>query len=167
MTGADRKAGMTISTAHCDHQSCIEEALAAAEALCARRGARLTPLRRRVLALVWHSHEAVKAYDLLDRLREAGVSARPPTVYRALDFLLAQGLIHRVESRNAFVGCPRPQEDHLAGLLICEQCGRVDEMEATTLSRAIARDAGKAHFKVHRPTIEIHGLCHACCGEMR
>ena len=158
---------MTPPAVHCDHKSCIQEALAAAETLCARRGARLTPLRRHVLALVWRSHEAVKAYDLLDRLREAGVSARPPTVYRALDFLLAQGLIHRVESRNAFVGCPRPQQDHLAGLLICEQCGRVDEMESAALSRAISREAGKAHFKVHHPTIEVHGLCRACSEEAR
>ncbi len=155
----------TSTTGHCDHQACIEEALAAAEAVCVRRGVRLTPLRRRVLSLVWRSHEAVKAYELLDALGAEGAPAKPPTVYRALDFLLAQGLIHRIESRNAFVGCPRPQRDHLAGLLICEQCGRVDEMEAPSLSRAISREAGKARFRVRRPTIEIHGLCQVCAGD--
>ena len=93
---------------------------------CAReRGVRLTPLRRRVLELVWGSHRAVKAYDLLAALGDAVGAAKPPTVYRALEFLMAQGLVHRIDSLNAFVGCPQPDHRHSAQFLICGGCGDV------------------------------------------
>ena len=91
-----------------EHQSCIEDALARADDVCRERGVRLTPLRRRVLELVWSSHRAVKAYDLLAALGDAVGAAKPPTVCRALEFLMAQGLVHRIDSLNAFVGCPQP-----------------------------------------------------------
>src|SRR3954453_3718975 len=91
-----------------DHADCVAAALGAAERLCARRGARLTELRRRVLELIWRSHEPIGAYALLDRLgRERGRVA-PPTVYRALEFLIAHGLVHRIASLNAFIGCVHP-----------------------------------------------------------
>src|SRR5262245_4876474 len=106
-----------------DHDRCVTDALSAAEAVCARAGDRLTPLRRRVLELVWASHRPAGAYALLDRLREDGRGAAPPTVYRALDFLLERGLIHRIESLNAFVGCAHPGENHLVQFLICRSCG--------------------------------------------
>ena len=80
------------------HGRCVGRALSRAEALCRQRGARLTQMRRRVLELIWDSHKAVKAYDLLDRLSESEKSVRPPTVYRALDFLMAHGLVHRVRA---------------------------------------------------------------------
>src|SRR5581483_8522848 len=95
-----------------DHALCIDDALAAAERQCAARGARLTEQRRRVLELIWKSHAPVGAYTLLDRLREGGVRAQPPTVYRALEFLVENGLIHRIESLNAYVGCADPDQRH-------------------------------------------------------
>src|SRR5918995_5952602 len=108
-----------------DHARCIDAALDRAAALCARRGARLTELRRRVLELVWQGHAAVKAYDVLDRLGRKAGSAKPPTVYRALDFLIAHGLVHRLESLNAYVGCPMPDASHEGQFLICGACGGV------------------------------------------
>src|SRR5919204_1424092 len=91
-----------------DHDSCIDRALDRAAQLCEERGARLTALRREVLALVWRGHEPVGAYAILEALRRSHPGAAPPTVYRALDFLIEHGLIHRIESLNAYVGCSRP-----------------------------------------------------------
>ena len=95
-----------------DHRHCVATALAAAVERCAASGAQLTPIRRRVLELVWSSHAPIGAYDILAKLAADTGKVQPPTVYRALDFLKAQGLIHRIESRNAFIGCAQPDREH-------------------------------------------------------
>src|SRR5215470_19039883 len=105
---AERSARGLFRTERHDHESCVEMALDRAATLCGERGARLTELRRNVLALVWEGHEPVGAYHILDALRRRHPGAAPPTVYRALEFLGEQGLIHRIESLNAYVGCDRP-----------------------------------------------------------
>ena len=145
-----------------EHRSCIEHALACAEAVCEQRGARLTPLRRRVLELVWGSHRAVKAYDLLAALSDAEGAAKPPTVYRALEFLMAQGLVHRIDSLNAFVGCPQPDRHHSAQFLICGSCGDVSEMNAASIDRAVTARAIDSGFALSRTIIELHGRCPRC-----
>lgn len=142
-----------------DHAQCVDDALNAAAAICARRGARLTDLRRRVLELVWQGHEAVKAYDLLERL---GPRAKPPTVYRALDFLVAHGLVHRLESLNAYVGCPRPDARHDGQFLICEACGNVDEFDLPELNTRLDERAAAAGFTPAHRTVELRGLCGHC-----
>ena len=144
------------------HDACIDGALARAEEVCRRRGARMTPLRRRVLALVWGSHRAVKAYDILAALDVGHGAVKPPTVYRALDFLMAHGLIHRIDSLNAFVGCPRPERGHNAQFLICGGCGEVSEMDAAAIERAIADRAADAGFALSRKIVELHGTCSQC-----
>jgi Fur family transcriptional regulator, zinc uptake regulator len=145
-----------------DHDRCIDAALARAADLCARRGARLTAQRRRVLELVWSGHSAVKAYDLLDELGRGAASAKPPTVYRALDFLIAHGLVHRLESMNAYVGCPDPDGRHEGQFLICDDCGLVRELRAPRLERAIAAQAADAGFAVTQQTVEVRGTCRSC-----
>ena len=90
------------------HARCRATALARAEKSCAERGTRLTELRRRVLELVWRSHEPIKAYEILDHLHSKPRRAAPPTVYRALDFLRREGFVHKIESMNAYVGCGAP-----------------------------------------------------------
>lgn len=145
-----------------DHDRCVADALAAAIELCDRRGIRLTPVRRRVLELVWRNHEPVGAYALLDVLREEGWSAAPPTVYRALDFLLDNGLVHRIESLNAFVGCSDPRRPHRGQHLICRRCGSVTEIAAAEIIGAVRRSAAAVGFTVERETIEIAGVCGAC-----
>ena len=148
---------------HCTHhETCLAQALNQAETLCESHGARLTPLRRRVLELVWSSHEAVKAYDLLDRLSTEDHTVKPPTVYRALDFLLEQGLVHRVDSLNAYVGCTHPDEPHDVRLLICNQCGQVAELVNPALDNALTRALAETGFQPTRAHLEIHGLCAAC-----
>lgn len=147
-----------------DHGGCVDKAIRTAEQVCVRRGVRLTPLRRKVLELVWESHRAVKAYDLLERIRPSEPAAKPATVYRALDFLIGQGLIHRVESLNAFVGCNCSERQHELLLLICAQCQEVEERPALAVMEAVAEEIRQAGFLVQRKAIEIHGLCAQCAG---
>lgn len=144
------------------HTRCVTDALAAAEAACLRRGRRLTALRRRVLELVWASHGPVKAYDVLERLREERARAAPPTVYRALDFLQAEGLVHRIESLNAYVGCGEPARAHRGQFLICRCCGTVAEMDDAEVSALLAGKARRLGFELHGETIELSGLCAHC-----
>jgi len=146
-----------------DHASCVDEAVTAADRICADRGARLTSLRRRVLELVWRSHQPVGAYEILDRLAaDTGQRAAPPTVYRALDFLLEQGLVHRIESQSAFVGCSRPGETHVFEILLCTSCGRAAELPGDRVTRAIKASAAEVGFAVERQTVEVIGRCREC-----
>lgn len=148
---------------HHDHSQCVHDALAQAEALCEARGARLTPLRERVLELVWTSHQPLGAYELLDKLTADGHKPAPPTVYRALEFLLEQKLIHRIASKNAFVGCPVPAEAHVGYFLLCRQCGNAVEIADTQgISHAIAAVAAAQGFAVEAQTLELSGLCQHC-----
>ena len=153
------------STAPHDHDRCIADALEMAEAVCARRGARLTPLRRRVLELVWNSHRPAGAYAILDQLREGDRGAAPPTVYRALDFLMEQGLIHRIESLNAFVGCDHPEDRHVSQFLICTRCNGAVEIEDRGIANAVKKSAAEAGFTVNRFTVELQGTCPACAAK--
>lgn len=151
-----------------DHGQCVADALSAAEIVCSQRGARLTDLRRRVLALIWDSHAPIGAYDLIDKLSRAraidGAEARvaPPTVYRALDFLIEQGLVHRIESLNAFVGCVEPERPHRGYFLICEGCGAAHELAGSALDRELRSHAEALEFQVRRITIEVSGRCRDC-----
>ena len=145
-----------------DHATCIEEALECAFEICERRQVRLTPLRRRVLEAVWSGHKPVGAYDILSMLADERGRAAQPTVYRALEFLLENGLIHRIESLNAFVGCTKPGQNHAWQLLICRMCGRVAEISDDELEHAVNGAATRAGFTLQRRTVELAGLCSAC-----
>jgi Fur family zinc uptake transcriptional regulator len=145
-----------------DHADCVRSALDQAEEHCECNGARLTALRRHVLELVWKNHAPVGAYALLEQLNAEGHAAAPPTVYRALDFLIEQGLVHRVESLNAYLGCAHPDEAHTALLLLCSECGRAAEFEDRGIDERLRRAAAARHFTVARQTIEVEGLCPDC-----
>ncbi|HKI98097.1 MAG TPA: Fur family transcriptional regulator [bacterium] len=145
-----------------DHHHCVQQALVSAEGLCADNGRRLTALRRRVLREVWRGHDAVKAYDILERLGDAERAAKPPTVYRALQFLQEQGLVHRLESLNAFVGCAEPHRSHQGQFLICRQCGAVHEIHVPQIATAVNRLAQQEGFKVERQMVEVLGTCQRC-----
>ncbi|MEE8394023.1 MAG: transcriptional repressor [Rhodospirillales bacterium] len=145
-----------------DHKLCVKAALARAGILCRDRGARLTALRRRVLELVWSGHRPLGAYEILDILRLERASAAPPTVYRALDFLLDLGLVHRIESMNAYVGCCSPETNHGGQFLICGACGSAAELTDKRIDEAIGQSAAEIGFSVVRRTIEVEGLCPHC-----
>ncbi|WP_263143728.1 Fur family transcriptional regulator [Pseudomonas sp. RIT-PI-AD] len=146
-----------------DHSHCVSDALDSAERICARLGLRLTTLRKRVLELVWQSHKPLGAYDILGVLTEEdGRRAAPPTVYRALDFLLENGLVHRIASLNAFVGCNHPGEAHQGQFLICRTCHAAIELEQSSISEAIVASAKSVGFNVEGQTVEVVGLCAGC-----
>jgi Fur family zinc uptake transcriptional regulator len=145
-----------------NHSQCVSEALVTAEHLCVDRGVQLTPIRHKVLELIWESHKAVKAYELLDRLKPLQQAAKPATIYRALDFLMEQGLIHRVESLNAFVGCRCSGYQHEQLLLICKHCQEVEERSAKEVMLVLSDEIKQAGFIVYSKAIEVHGLCAKC-----
>jgi len=139
-----------------NHDHCVSDAMAAAERICAASGARLTPVRRRVLEILLEGHRPMGAYDVLGRLAEEGLGDKPPVAYRALGFLVDHGLAHRIERLNAFIACPHPEaEGHGAAFLICRGCGTVAEITATL------PDLPEG-FRVERTTVEAEGLCAAC-----
>ncbi|WP_085556361.1 Fur family transcriptional regulator [Azospirillum agricola] len=146
-----------------DHSHCVADALTRADALCAERGARLTTLRRRVLELVWSSHRPRGAYAILEDLsQQDGKATAPLTVYRALEFLVEQGLVHRIESLNAYVGCAAPGPTHSGQFLVCEGCGDAAEIDDPQVRTAIETAAAARGFRVQRPTVEVRGVCKAC-----
>lgn len=145
-----------------DHDACIENAVEEAARLCAERGSRFTDLRRRILTMIWQGHKAVKAYDLLDQLANEGGSAKPPTVYRALDFLMEEGLVHKIESLNAYIGCPHPEGDHVSQFLICDECETVEEVASDALNKAVVKASADSSFSIKRQTLELHGVCVNC-----
>lgn len=115
-----------------------------------------------MLELVWQSHGPIGAYDLLERLRGLRTGAAPPTVYRALDFLMDQGLVHRIARLNAFVGCDHPEAPHQGQFLICTSCGTAAELTEPEIARAIDRRAAALGFQVESRTVEVTGLCPRC-----
>lgn len=149
------------------HDECIDSALNRAEDICQEKGLRLTQLRKRVLELVWESHGPVKAYDILGKLDHKGSAAKPPTVYRSLEFLTQHGLVHKLNSLNAYVGCSHPSKTHACYFLICKVCDQVMECCNQLLTRAIRTTSDEHHFQVTGVTLEIEGVCEQCAGKAR
>ncbi|MFC7291150.1 transcriptional repressor [Hirschia litorea] len=148
------------------HLSCssgsTKDALAEAERITDANGVRLTPLRRRVLELLLQADMPAKAYDLLQHLTSDASPAKPPTVYRALDFLLQQGLAHKIESLNAFVACGHRGHGHAAVFLICETCKNAQEMHAEKTLSMLKAETDKMEFSFANAVIEVHGHCADC-----
>ena len=144
------------------HQDCLQSAITIAQQQCDASGQRFTRLRRRVLELVWQSHEPVKAYDILGELKQDSESSAPPTVYRALDFLQEQGLVHKIESLNAYVGCGDPKESHSCQFFICHDCGTVAELDDADIRNLIKKKAKGLGFKIDDEMVEIRGHCQEC-----
>ena len=146
-----------------DHDHCTADALAHAETLCAKRAQRLTPLRRQVLEVLLQSHKPLGAYEIIDRAAAQGARPAPITIYRALDFLRDNGLVHRIESRNAFIACVH---DHASGdlvvFLICERCGEVGEAHSAAVATELKSAARAVGFTPKAPVIEVGGICANC-----
>ena len=156
-------ADMPLACRPHDHSHCVSHALLTAETLCEQAGLRLTALRKRVLELVWTSHKPLGAYDILAVLSETdGRRAAPPTVYRALEFLLEHGLVHRIASLNAFVGCNHPGDVHQGQFLICRNCLAAVELQDASIASALLASAQRIGFSVEGQTVEITGLCATC-----
>ena len=141
----------------------ISRQIGYAEQICKEKGLRFTSLRKRVLELVWASCGPSKAYDLLNRLgANEEWFPKPPTLYRALDFLLANGFIHKIHSMNAYVGCSHPREAHECHFLICTKCGSLEECCSEQIAKILASTARKQEFILRNSTVEIEGECRDC-----
>ena len=147
-----------------NHDRCAANALTKAEDICRVSGKRLTDTRRRVLESVWESHAPIGAYDSLAKLNGGGGRTAPMAVYRALEFLMENGLVHRIASQNAFVGCARPETDHAAGFLICRECGTTAELDSQSLSDALKSAVAARGFTVDKQVLELSGTCPHCGG---
>ncbi len=161
--GHEPDSGLFSEPGH-DHAPCSAATLSRAERVCEERGIRLTPIRRQVLEALAATHAPIGAYELIERLPDKdGRRHAPITVYRALDFLLENGLAHRIESKNAFIACPH---DHAGSevivFLICEQCGSVGEAVSHAVRDALASTAEAADFTTRAQVIEIAGTCRHC-----
>nr|WP_113908051.1 zinc uptake transcriptional repressor Zur [Aliidiomarina celeris] len=139
-----------------------EQLINRAEAVCERRGVRLTPTRKEVFRILTQQEGAIGAYDLLDLLKSEVPNAKPPTIYRALDFLQEQGFVHKIASSNSYVLCSHFEQQHPAQMLICTDCGSVQEIHSAGVDNAMLEQAQQHGFDVHHQTIEAHGVCGSC-----
>lgn len=145
-----------------NHRRCVKEAIQAARTRCEALGMNLTPLREQILELVWSRHGPIGAYDILEKLKSGGRKAAPNTVYRALEFLQESGLVHRLDTLNAFIGCPTPEDPHAAQFLICTGCGLAAEVSDPVVKKALEAQANQLGFQMSGQTVEISGLCGQC-----
>ena len=148
---------------NCREQHAPAERVALAMSLCSARGAQLTELRRQILELLWESGRPTGAYELVEALKlRDSRPVGPPTVYRALEFLMSQGLVSKIESRNAYVPCAHPERQHDCLFFICSNCGSSVELEDRRLACAISEDATLIGFRPTRRVIEVEGTCATC-----
>ena len=143
----------------------LSQVLERAEVLCRERGARLTEQRKAVLQLLCVAEKPLSAYELLERMRGVVRNPAPPTVYRALNFLLKQGLVHKLETLNAYVGCAHPDHPHAGQFLICDDCGEVAEVEDPSVARSLNAAGKEIGFRTRRPVVELLGTCAQCSSE--
>lgn len=154
--------GAPLGFAQHDHAACVSDTLAAAEARCASDGLRFTPVRRKVLEILLQEHRALGAYVILDKLRDDGFGSQPPVAYRALDFLVANGLAHKIERLNAFIACVHPSRSHTPAFMICRLCDAVAETQSTPARGALGDAARATGFRIERTVVEAEGVCPSC-----
>jgi len=145
-----------------NHRGCVDHALQTAEQICLEKDVRLTAIRKNVLELICANHKAIGAYELLDLFRAQDPKAKPVTIYRALDFLMEAGLVHKIESLNAFIGCLQAEAQHKTAILICDQCKNAYEIDATSVYESIFSLSEAVQFRPQYLTLELHGLCASC-----
>lgn len=148
-----------------DHARCIASTMTRIEEICAGKGMRLTPLRRKVARILAETHSPLGAYEIVERLARDGEQTPPMSVYRVLDFLVAEGLAHRIESRNAYLACTHSHGDEdVVVFLICEQCGLTQEVSSHAVGRDLAWAARAVGFVPRQRVLEIAGFCTHCRG---
>jgi Fur family zinc uptake transcriptional regulator len=147
----------------CRGQHAPGERVALAASLCGTRGVQLTALRRQILELLWESGRPTGAYELIEALKHRDSrSVGPPTVYRALEFLMAQGLVSKIQSRNAYVPCAHPERRHDCLFFLCSNCGASVELEDPRVERLLSEAAAVLGFRAARRVVEVEGTCADC-----
>jgi Fur family zinc uptake transcriptional regulator len=162
-TGVMTLARPTFPAPNHDHGRCTAEGLSHAERVCELRQQKFTSIRRHVLEALLSSHRPLGAYEVIDELAKSMPRPAPITVYRALDFLMANGLVHRIESRNAFLACAHDHEaTATVAFLICEDCGSVGEISALPIAQSLHASARATGFAPRMSVVEITGSCAHC-----
>ena len=147
----------------CRGDASAAEQVALAASICRDRGTKLTAIRQQILELLWESGRPTGAYELIEALKQRNLRrVGPPTVYRALEFLMTQGLVSKVESRNAYVPCAHPDHTHDCVFLICADCGASAELEDPRIEKLLAEDAASMGFHIVRQVVEVQGTCRSC-----
>jgi len=133
------------------------------EDICTRKGLQLTPLRREVVSILAGLAKPVGAYEIMDHLAKIkGHAVAPPTVYRTLDFLVENGFVVKIESKQAYIACDDPGHDHHGILLLCTGCGRSTEIDNAEVDKILVKTASASHFHLQRQVVEIEGICQSC-----
>src|SRR6201746_2323588 len=146
-----------------DHDRCAADALDHAVRVCEKRVQKFTPIRRQVLQALLSSHRPLGAYEVIDELAKSMPRPAPITVYRALDFLMENGLVHRIESRNAFLACAHDHDAAaMVAFLICERCGSVGEIPEVPVAQGLNDPARPTRFTPQLSVVEITGTCAHC-----
>ena len=146
-----------------DHERCLKAALRLAREICQKNKVNLTPTKEQVLKLIWQSHRPIGAYQIQDQLaRISGKAVAPPTVYRALQFLIRVGLVHKIPSLNSFIACPFPNSPQSNLFLICEECGNIAEVSCSSVDYLMQKTCRNANFNLNSKNIELFGLCVLC-----
>ena len=148
--------------AHHDHEVCATNALAAARCACIARGLKLTPVRETVPNILLESHASLGDYDILEKLALEGFRSQPPVAYRALDFLVEHGFVHKIERLNAFIACTYSGEGHSPTFLICKRCNQVAEAMSVPISTTLGKAAKAIGFSIDKTVLEAEGLCPRC-----
>ncbi|GAB5437548.1 Fur family transcriptional regulator [Falsiruegeria mediterranea] len=154
----------TIGFSEHDHGRCIDSAMTRAETHCATNKLQFTPVRRRVLEILLGKHQAMGAYDILAVLADEGMGSQPPVAYRALDFLVQNGFVHRIERLNAYTACAHPNHDHVPAFLICRECKAVAEADSEVSYGDLSHAAQSSGFTIEKIVVEAEGICPACTG---
>lgn len=144
-----------------DHGQCMSEAMTAAETYCLENKLQFTPVRRRVLEILLAEHKAMGAYDILPQLAEEGLGSQPPVIYRALDFLVNNGFVHKIARMNAYVACNHPGKTHSPAFMICRSCTTVVETESRPAA-GLNQAADTIGFEIEATVVEAEGLCPKC-----
>jgi len=145
-----------------DHTACIDDMIAVAEAYCTVNKLQFTPTRRRVLEFLLEDHRALGAYDVLERLAKEEYGSQPPVAYRALEFLVKHGFVHKIERLNAYIACAHPREKHSPAFMICRLCGSVAEASSAPAKKQLDQAAQDVGFCIERTVVEVEGLCPKC-----
>lgn len=144
------------------HDICIEKALNKAHDICIDKGIKLTKIRKRILELIWQDHAPIKAYDLLTQFQKDEPSAKPATIYRALDFLQENGLVHKIHRLNAFIGCIHPNHNRPYFFLLCHKCHHTSEFQDENSVNLLMTLSKNHQFEYKSAIIEIEGICNNC-----
>lgn len=139
-----------------------ESLLQRATDICQQKKIRFTPIRQQVFLLMAEQKGAISAYELLERLQKHNANAKPPTIYRALDFLLENHFIHRIESLNAYLMCAHVGCEHPMQLLICDKCHKIRGLTDPVIDDAFSEQAKQSGFQITSKVLEVHGVCAQC-----